>query len=169
MGKRGPRPQPTGLRLLRGNPGKRPLNSREPTPEPGAPACPSWISEEAKRVWRRTVKQLDAMGVITKVDRDALTSYCVTFARWREMEEFIKESGVMYALRDEKGAVRCMQQYPQVSIARQLLLLVRAYQQEFGMTPSSRSGIVSNAPRIEDDEEEFFGPQPVPAPPRPAT
>ena len=34
-----------------------------------------------------------------------------------------------------------MQQFPQVSIARNLLLVLRAYQQEFGLTPAARSRI----------------------------
>jgi hypothetical protein len=31
---RGRKPKPTRLKLVAGNPGKRPLNPREPTPEP---------------------------------------------------------------------------------------------------------------------------------------
>jgi hypothetical protein len=34
-----------------------------------------------------------------------------------------------------------MQQFPQVSIARNLLLILKAFYQEFGMTPAARSRI----------------------------
>ncbi len=45
-----------------------------------------------------------------------------------------------------------MAQVPQVSIARNLLQLLRGYQQEFGLTPSARSRIqVAGAP----DEDTF--------------
>ncbi len=38
MGQRGPAPKPTALRILEGNPGKRPLNASEPRPRAGRPA-----------------------------------------------------------------------------------------------------------------------------------
>ena len=37
---RGRRPNPTRLKLLTGNPGKRPLNPDEPKPQIAVPECP---------------------------------------------------------------------------------------------------------------------------------
>ena len=37
---RGRRPKPTRLKLLTGNPGKRPLNDDEPQPQAAIPECP---------------------------------------------------------------------------------------------------------------------------------
>lgn len=158
MGRRGPPPKPTALRILNGNAAKRPLNAREPRPSAELPRCPAWISKEAKRAWRRIVPQLRAMKVLTSVDADALAAYCQTYARWVAAEQFLAQHGEVYPLRDENGKVRCMQQFPQVSIARNLLLLLKAYQQEFGLTPSSRSRVVVVADEDPDDEAaRFFG------------
>lgn len=143
MGRRGPVPKPTVLKLLNGNAGKKPLNDREPKPKVGTPHKPEWLSAEASKVWRRLVPQLRAMKVLTLVDADALAAYCHAFARWREAEEFLDKHGLVYPIRDDAGRVKCMQQFPQVAIARNLLLVVRAYQQEFGLTPASRSRIVT--------------------------
>src|SRR5262249_22001030 len=41
---RGRRPKPTRLKVITGNPGKRPLNEHEPRPEPQIPPCPSELS-----------------------------------------------------------------------------------------------------------------------------
>ena len=142
MGRRGPPPEPTKLRVLKGNPSKRPVNEREPEPRATAPRCPEWLSVHAKRVWHRLVPELKAMRVLTYIDGDALTAYCQTYARWQAAEEFIQKHGEAYPLRDEQGRIRCMQQFPQVAIARNLILVLRAYQQEFGMTPSARSRVV---------------------------
>lgn len=141
MGRRGPPPKPTALRLLNGNAAKRPINDREPTPEKGRPRCPGWLPDEAKKVWKRVVEDLDRMGVLTVVDGDALTAYCQTYVRWKAAEEFLIKHGEVYPLRDEKGQIRCMQQFPQVSIARNLLLVLRAFMGEFGLAPASRSRI----------------------------
>ena len=47
MATRGRKPKPTALKVLEGNPGKRPLNENEPKPERKAPECPSWLEPEA--------------------------------------------------------------------------------------------------------------------------
>lgn len=50
MAERGRKPTPTAIKVLEGNPGKRPLNANEPKPKKKAPRCPSWLEEEAKRM-----------------------------------------------------------------------------------------------------------------------
>ncbi len=139
MGRRGPPRKPTHLKVLAGNPGKRPLNPFEPKPEMEAPTCPRWLSPEARRVWRYSVPLLKRMRVLALVDRDALVAYCVTYARWQKTEKFLVEHGEVYPIKDAVGRVLSMAQFPQVAIARNLLQAVRAYQLEFGLTPSARS------------------------------
>ena len=160
MGRRGPPRKPTHLKVIAGNPGKYPLNTREPQPRKAVPRCPDWLPEEAKTEWRWMVSELRAMGVLTSVDRHALAAYCQTWARWRAAEEFVMKHGETYAIRDDAGKVRCMQQFPQVAIARNLLLILKAYQQEFGMTPSARSRIQLGG--LEEESEKakrYFGRQ----------
>ena len=105
------------------------------------------------------------MKVLTKADRAALAAYCQTHARWQGVEEFLETNGEVYALRDQKGKVRCMQQYPQVAIARHLLMILRGYQQEFGLTPAARTRItVADDDPQSETETRFFGPRPAPPP-----
>ena len=49
MATRGRKPKPTALKVLEGNPGKRPLNDREPVPPRAALKCPAWLLPEAKK------------------------------------------------------------------------------------------------------------------------
>ncbi len=158
MGRRGPPPQPTKLRLLRGNPGKRPINTREPTLPVAAPSCPEWLSPEAKRIWKEMIPVLEQMRILTLIDRDALTAYCQNYVRWKEAAEFLDQHGDVYPTRDEFGKIKSMQQFPQVAIARNYLQILRAYQQEFGMTPSARTRIQEIPGFVRDpDEERYFG------------
>ena len=80
----GPPPTPTNLKLLRGNPGKRKLNTNEPDPAPAIPPCPSHLDKVAKKEWRRISKELLALGIISKLDRAALGGYCDAYGRWAE-------------------------------------------------------------------------------------
>ena len=159
MGRRGPPPKPTHLNLIAGNPGKYPLNTREPKPRREAPRCPGPLGTEAKRAWRWITAELKAMSLLTTADAHALYAYCLTYARWRAAEEFIEKHGEAYPIRDEGGRVKCMAQFPQVATARNLLLVLKAYQQEFGLTPASRSRIVVEVPEgaTSDKAARYFG------------
>ncbi len=151
MGRRGPPPKPTVLRMRYGNPSKRPMNEREPKPRKATPRCPAWLRPEAKTVWRRMVPELRRMKVLSTADGEALASFCQAHVRWQEAEEFLAKHGSVYAVRDERGQLRYMNQFPQVSIARNLLLILKSFYQEFGMTPSARTRIEIPPEEVDDD------------------
>ena len=93
MATRGRKPTPTAIKELEGNPGKRPLNTKEPKPVKKAPSCPKWLEPEAKKEWRRLAKQMEQIGILTEVDMAAFAGYCQAYARWKEAEEFITQHG----------------------------------------------------------------------------
>lgn len=72
MATRGRKPTPTAIKELEGNPGKRPLNTKEPKPVKKAPSCPKWLEPEAKKEWRRLAKQMEQIGILTEVDMAAI-------------------------------------------------------------------------------------------------
>lgn len=145
MGARGPRPQPTALRVLRGNPGKRALNKQEPKPTVAKVRPPAHLTAEARREWRRVLPELERLGLLTVVDRAALAGYCQAYARWVEAEEKLSEYGMVGVT--PSGYV---QQLPYVSIAQKQLDLMRRFAAEFGFSPASRSR-VSTADTAEAD------------------
>ena len=155
MGRRGPAPTPTAMLKLRGS-WRAKTREGEPQPPPGRPKCPQWLDDDAKKVWRQLVPQLDEMGVLTKVDANALARYCRLWSRWRQAEAFIDRHGEVYPLKDEHGKVRYFQQFPQVSIANKLAQQLTRLEQEFGMTPSARSQIDVEVRSGPDELEEFI-------------
>ena len=140
MAQRGRKPKPTELKILEGNPGKRPLNLNEPKPNKKAPKCPDWLSDEAKNEWKRMSKQLEDLGLLTEIDMTSFAGYCQAYARWREAEEFINKHGTIV-----KTPSGYWQQVPQVSIAQTYLKIMNRFCEQFGLTPSSRSRIVSDS------------------------
>lgn len=151
VAQRGRKPKPTALKALEGNPGKRDLNQNEPKPEKKAPRCPTWLEPEAKKEWRRMVKQLEQLGILTEVDMAAFAGYCQAYARWKEAEEFITKHGTIV-----KTPSGYWQQVPQVSIAQSYLKIMNRFCEQFGLTPSSRSRIVADKPSDADDPMEFM-------------
>src|SRR5262245_33058916 len=89
----GRRPKPTHLKLLQGNPGKRPLNADEPQPAIEIPVAPDHLSEAAKGEWLSMGEKLQKLGLLTSIDRAAFAAYCVVWARWVEAEEALKKTG----------------------------------------------------------------------------
>jgi phage terminase small subunit len=76
---KGRKPTPTMLKVLSGNPGKRPLNEREPAAPQGVPEPPEWLDDEAKAEWARVTVDLAAMGLLSQADRPALAAYCTAW------------------------------------------------------------------------------------------
>jgi len=137
MGKRGPAPKPTALKILEGNPGKQKLNVNEPIP-PKAESIkpPSWLMPDAKKEWKRLAPSLESMGVLTTADLKAFEGYCQAYARWKQAEEKISEIGTTFLT--PNGYI---QQTPYVSIAMQNMKMMQSFANEFGLTPASRSRI----------------------------
>lgn len=129
-------PKPTALKLVQGNPGKRALNKREPKPELGIPPCPKHLDPGARKEWRRLVKELSKINMLTKVDGGALAAYCQTWSRWVAAEEEIQKSGLTV-----KGCLGNDIISPWVRIANESIKQIKSLSLEFGLTPSSRSRI----------------------------
>ena len=81
--------------MLKGNPGRRPLNEDEPKPEVLLPRPPSHLSPVARREWRRAGAFLVEMGLMTNLDVAALAGYSVAYARWSDAEKALRKYGLM--------------------------------------------------------------------------
>ena len=90
---RGRRPKPTRLKMLTGNPGKRPLNGNEPRPAPAVPECPAELGPVARTEWNRLVGELTTLRLLTNLDRAALAAYCGAYALWAEATAQIQKYG----------------------------------------------------------------------------
>jgi P27 family predicted phage terminase small subunit len=151
MGKRGPQPTPTKLKLLRGNPGHRPINTDEPQP-PAAidPVCPKWLMPAAKQEWKRVVPLLQQLGLVTDIDLTALAGYCQCFARWRQAEMIVKKLGLTY---EGPSGPKLR---PEVHMMQRERLMLRAFASEFGFSPASRSRVKVDPPVEKDPFEDFI-------------
>lgn len=137
MGKRGPAPEPTRLKLIKGTNKKRPdlVNLNEPRPVPGEARRPVYLSALASEEWDRVLPHLTHMGTLSDADTTALAVYCEAVARWRKLAEVVASSPPVLS-RD--GILIKNPAYSQI---RDAAIEVRLYAREFGLTPSARSGI----------------------------
>lgn len=134
MGRRGPAPKPTNLRVLRGETRPSRINAAEPVPRLLPPEKPAWLSDMAGEEWDRIVPDLAAMGTVKAVDASGLAAYCEAVARLRSASALVAKSGPL--LRGADGQVR---KNPAVAQARDASNDVRVWAREFGLTPSARA------------------------------
>ena len=139
---RGRKPKPTALKVLEGNPGKRPLPTDEPKPDGGLPHCPPHLKGEARREWKRTGRRLADCGIITSVDAAIFSLYCTAWARHLSAEAHVRELGEVV-----KSPYGCPIQNPWLAIANKAADDMRKALVEMGMTPSSRTRLHIQKPQ----------------------
>ena len=139
---RGRKPQPTALKVLRGNPHQHRLNRAEP--KPPAPADltpPPSLDAAAAAEWIRLAPQLAQLGLLTTIDADALATYCQVLVRWKDAQVQIGLHGMV-----SKGRIS-----PYMNISDRCVTQLRHFLIEFGMTPSSRARVKPDPGRKPED------------------
>ena len=152
----GRRPEPTALKLLKGNPGHRPLPQAEPRPREVVPPMPGWMEMEGQREWERIVPELARIpGLLTVVDMSVLAGYCQSYARWQQYEKTITLAGPIYSttfIRPDGGEEKVLKANPAVMMAAKEKESMRRFAIELGFSPSARGRI--HVPPVPADDNE---------------
>ena len=140
MGQRGPAKTPTAITAIRGNPGNRPINKREPkaTVYRTPPKCPPGMDERTAKHWRSLAKTFTEMGVLQSADIPALKKLSFECACLEELQELVKKSG--YLLKPD-GRGKMVHISPAFKAMMELSATVDRALRQFGGTPASRTSI----------------------------
>lgn len=143
-----PRPLPTAIHEMRGNPSKRPLNKSEPKPAPVfiLPEPPEHLGDYGMKEWSRVGPILMQNNLLTEADLSIFEAYCMNVQILVISAQSIDEDGL--TVRGERGGhVR----NPALAAFGQASTAIRAFAAEFGMSPSSRSRI-----KLPSDDEDVL-------------
>lgn len=149
---RGRKPQPTALKVLRGNPGRRPLNVLEPQYEATVIECPSELPPAARQEWERVAAELIRVGQVTAMDRGVLMGYCLKYAQWQALETEAAQHP--FVVRTPKGYPI---PNPALGMANKVFGLMLKAAAELGITPSSRSRVHAVAPQHVESVSKWAG------------
>jgi P27 family predicted phage terminase small subunit len=133
VGRRGPAPQPSRLKVLHGETRPSRLPQGEPVPRDAAPVPPAWLSADARAVWDRTTAELAAMGMCHAADTDSLVVYCTAVVNHARAQQLIDAGGVLL-----KGVEGGVVRSPAVAVVHAASVVINRYAREFGLTPSAR-------------------------------
>lgn len=131
----GPPPEPTALRMVKGNPGRRPLPKNEPEPPPASLEAPGWLDPVAKEFWLEHAPTLKQIGLLKKIDRQVFAGACQWWARYRRADAALKRGMVGKSPSNGRSAV------PEVEIARKAFNAAMDVFIRFGITPAERSRV----------------------------
>ena len=149
MGRRGPAPTPTKVKILRGETRPSRVSYREPIPSSDVPKMPADMDTEAKAVWRRVISSMGHTGVIRALDSDILRCYCEAASRYAQAARLYAQSGPL--VRRDGGLVK----NPLHQVVRDDGEQIRLFARELGLSPSARVGLHVEPERefgsIEDD------------------
>ena len=88
-------------------------------------------------MWQRLAPDLERRGVLTTWDVDALAVLCDAVVQYPQASQLVAVESVLV-----EGRRDVRVKHPAMQIVRDCAQTIRAYCQEFGLTPSARSGIV---------------------------
>lgn len=135
MGRRGPKPKPSALKVIQGTfrPDRAPAN--EPKPEVVAPEAPKLLTKDARAEWDRLVPQLLELGLLSAIDRDQLAGYCAALAVWAQAERDIKKHGAIiktpFGLKNNPAVMNRFKAWEHI----------RRFGALFGLSPADRTRV----------------------------
>jgi P27 family predicted phage terminase small subunit len=160
---RGRKPKPTTLQIAEGDPrklGTHKLEQKlktEAKGERGLPRCPPHLQGIAREVWKFWSEELEKMNLDCRPDAQMLEGACIAYETAIECYLTIKKQGRSIPKRvldpeTNRLVVNGLTPHPAVAQMNAALNLMRAFCSEFGLSPASRSRIVTETPGGDEDE-----------------
>ena len=142
MGKRGPAPKPTVLRVLHGDREDR-INRDEPIPDASEVLAPQWLPEPAREVWDSLAPDLIRKGVLTPWDVDSFADFCAVVVVNRRALADVTANGTTITVISRSApdgtVVYATTKNPAWQVAKESSVLITTLGGRFGLNPSDRS------------------------------
>ena len=125
-------PTPVKLRVLNGNPSKRPIPNA-PEPKVEKLSAPAYLDTNAKSEWRRITPELAKLGLLSKMDRSALAGYCQAWSDFRRARRHLVKDEDFVQATTGGGAASAWKR-----LSDEALKQIRQFCAEFGLSPAAR-------------------------------
>ncbi len=141
---RGPKATPDALKALKGNPGKRSAK-RDASPVSvdvlvGKASAPSWLPEEAKRIWNQLAPELERAQLLKRPDALTFARYCKNFSLWLAAAEKLETEELVVTTSSEHVTMDRINKNLQVMLLIEKRL--EALEDRFGLNPAERQKIM---------------------------
>lgn len=140
---RGRRPVPTALKVIRGNPGRRPINKAEPHGGNPLGPAPEELSDRQKEIWNTAIKKAP-LGVLCEIDASIFATWVSAVDTFEKARKSVMEHGLL--IRESAGEGRPARLVPNPNLAIQTRQadLIRATVSLLGFAPVSRVNLTTD-------------------------
>jgi phage terminase small subunit len=139
VGRRGPKPLPAALLVLRGS--NRAVTVRNPPAVgPGeAPRMPKGLSPDERACWRGLMRELGTVpGLLARADRGVCELLSRLEPMLRASAVIVREQGSTLQCLDAEGRLKFVQTRPEATFVLKAGALVKGLYGELGLSPSGR-------------------------------
>lgn len=118
---------------------------------------PAWlVDNEAKKEWKRLIKELDKIEIIGNLDKNNLIGYCNAFANYKKVTEELKEAPFCVEKMTRNGPV--LVKNPLIDIQKLYAEEMRKFASLCGLTIDSRlKAAVTKTEKKEEEIQSRFG------------
>lgn len=156
MGQRGPAPTPTATLATHGSWRAAARKKTEPQYRVCVPKPPEWVDKEARTFYRRLARKMVMVGVMTTADQVALGLFANCFKMYKDALTIVQDEGVILTGTNKLGQEYSIQ-HPACQIMNNCWDRCLKMCMQFGLTPSSRTGIqVGNGNKTSENEDARF-------------
>lgn len=142
---------PTHLKILSGNPGKRPLNTEEFVPDSDINDIkpPSNLTKNAKKIWKDVLKMAPP-GMIKSLDFGEMVRFCVSYDLYMTAYDHIQKEDLV--MLNEKGVPI---QNPWGTIMNKQSEIMASSASNLGLSPASRSKLRMDDKKAKPKSDKF--------------
>lgn len=112
---------------------------------------PKWLNDNARKVWRKTVKDMGEFEVLDKVDEDVLAAYCDAVEKHQAANDLIDVNGYTET---SKSGIQVVSAY--VTMAQSYARLILAYSNKLGLNSESRARLARKGAEMEEENGDLF-------------
>lgn len=107
---------------------------------------PTWLDDEAKHIWKKTLKDMKEFDILDNVDADTFAIYCDAVARYQEATIKVRKEG--YTTMNAQGTESVS---PYVRAAQSYAKVVIQYSDKLGLNANSRARLAKKKADAEVD------------------
>ena len=145
-----PKPEPSKITELKGNPGRKKVNRDEPKYTKADEAAPKMLDKIGKELWLKVMKEMRAQGVLTKCDEALLFRYCEEWSTYiRAIKELKKKKNKELMTVAKSGY---MSPNPYISMKRESSRILKTLESELGFSPTSRTKVAATPTTPDNDK-----------------
>jgi P27 family predicted phage terminase small subunit len=161
MGQRGPVKGSRRLEVVKG--GEKSNSSKQP-PKPKAkrPSAPKWLPPEARKLWRKIVPELEAMGLLKETDGAGLAALTTHYAILAMAVKGMKGADGKFQItvadpeHPSSDGQPAQRKNPLLSVIANHSEKLKAWTSEFAATPAARARLNIQPPKAVSALAEFL-------------